>query len=108
MDSVTSGITHTSLARLRAAIRARELSFPAQVPTFPRQSRADIQWRLVILYFVRGWSCSQLARRYGLTSRRIGQLLSHWVEEATLLGYVEEIPAEAAITSSAMRDARAA
>jgi hypothetical protein len=81
---------------LREAIRNREVSFPAQVPRFPEQSNAEAQWRLATLYFVRGWTSERLAGRYHLSSSRIRQLLRDWVECATGLGYVQEIPAESA------------
>ena len=35
---------------LRQAIRANQIHFPVPVPIFPRQYRADIQWRLAELY----------------------------------------------------------
>ena len=82
------------LGRLRRAIHNREVSFPAQVPSFPRQHSVKIQWRVVTLYFVRGWTCEQLADRYGVTSHRVRQLLRRWVDRATALGYLQEIPAE--------------
>jgi hypothetical protein len=91
-------IAHERLARLRQAIRKREISFPAQVPSFPRQHSADIQWRIVTLYFVMGWACEQLADRYHVTPSRIRQLLRRWVESAKALGYLQEIPAESALT----------
>src|ERR1700732_5353213 len=77
---------------LRTAIQANKVSFPAQTPCF-NQSRADIQWRLVQLYFVRGWNCVHLARRYNLTRQRIEQLLAQWVDCASKLGFLQEMPA---------------
>ena|SRR5208283_3305695 len=85
------------LARLRQAIWNREISFPAQVPSFPRQHSAEIQWRVVTLYFVRGWTCEQLADRYRVTASRVRQLLRLWVECARALGYLQDIPAESSI-----------
>ena len=93
-DSVN--IAQISLRRLRAAIQNHEVSFPAQVPIFECQSRSDIQWRLVELYFVRNWSCPQLGERYGVTMERARQLISQWVQRAVVLGYLQEIPAAAA------------
>ena len=86
-------IAQTSLRRLRTAIQNHEVSFPAQVPIFSCQSRSDIQWRLVDLYFVRNWSCAQLGERYGVTMERARQLISQWVQRAIVLGYLQEIPA---------------
>jgi hypothetical protein len=77
---------------LRKAIQTNRVSFPARTPCF-NQSRADIQWRIVQLYFVRGWNCVQLARRYNLTRQRIEQLLAQWVDCAATLQYLQEIPA---------------
>jgi hypothetical protein len=95
------------LARLRQAIRNREVSFPAQVPSFPRQYSVKIQWRVVTLYFVQGWTCEQLADRYGITPRRVRQLLRGWVEYATAHGYLQEIPAESLMAAQS-EDAAAA
>ncbi|MBV8906336.1 MAG: hypothetical protein JOZ22_22080 [Acidobacteriia bacterium] len=85
-------IEQLSLRRLRAAIQKDEISFPSQVPVFARQSRADIQWRLVELYFVCNWSCAALGRRYGVSMERARQLISQWVRRAVFLGYLQEIP----------------
>ena len=41
---------------LRDSIQANEVHFPVPIPIFPYQHRPEIQWRLVELYFVRGWS----------------------------------------------------
>jgi hypothetical protein len=91
---------HRRLPLLREAIRNREVTFPAQVPSFPQQYGAEAQWRLVTLYFVRGWTSEQLAGRYRVTTSRVRQLLRHWVDCATRLGYVQEIPAENEFVSS--------
>ena len=88
-------IARMSLLQLRAAIQNNQVSFPAQVPTFACQSRADVQWRLVELYFVRNWSCSQVGERYGATLERARQLIKNWVNRAISLGYLQEIPADA-------------
>jgi hypothetical protein len=81
-----------TLRELRTAIQNNRISFPSQVPVFACQSRADIQWRLVELYFVHNWSCAELGERYGVAMERIRQLLSQWVYRATVLGYLQEIP----------------
>jgi two-component system, OmpR family, KDP operon response regulator KdpE len=85
-------IAQLSLRRLRKVVQIGGISFPSQVPVFPRESRADIQWRLVTLYFVQNWSCSALGKRYGITMERVRQMLSSWVRRAALLGYLQEIP----------------
>jgi hypothetical protein len=90
---VLVNIAQISLRRLRQAIQNNEVSFPSQVPTFLCQSRAEIQWRLVELYFVRNWSCSELGERYGVTMERARQILFNWVQRAIVLGYLQQIPA---------------
>ena len=81
------------LAILRREMQHRSLSFPSQIPSFAQQQqKQDVQWRVVALYFVRGWSCGDLARRYALTPGRIRQLIRKWVERAAALGYVQRIP----------------
>jgi len=94
---VPVNIAKISLRRLRNAIQNHEVSFPAQVPVFSCQSRCDIQWRLVELYFVRNWSCPELGKRYGITMERARQLISQWVQRAVVLGYLQEIPAAASL-----------
>jgi len=102
-------IAEMRISALRDAIRSNQVSFPSQTPCFPNQSRADIQWRLVQLYFVRGWNCLQLARRYNLTRQRIEQLLAQWVETAARLGYLQETspPDPAAVNEHVLMAARA-
>jgi DNA-binding winged helix-turn-helix (wHTH) protein len=85
-------ISEMSLDRLRKALRENRVSFPAQVPTFHGQKRADIQWRVAELFFVHQWSCTRLAPRYGLCPGYIRLIISHWVRRAAVLGYVQEIP----------------
>jgi hypothetical protein len=89
---VSVNIAQMSLRRLREAIQNNEVSFPSQVPTFLCQSRAEIQWRLVELYFVQNWSCSELGERYGVTMERARQILFNWVQRAIVLGYLQQIP----------------
>ena len=77
---------------LQEAIRGNRVSFPSQAPVYNRQSRADIQWRLAVLYFVRGWSLSGVARRYGMSRERAGQIITAWRVLSVQLGYIQEIP----------------
>jgi hypothetical protein len=79
---------------LRTAIQENRASFPAQAPAFSTHSRAEIQWRISVLYFVRGWSIRDLAERYGLCSARVQQLLSAWRKYAISANYIQEIPPE--------------
>jgi len=68
---------------------------------FGGQSRRDVQWRLAVLYFIRGWSTRQIARRYGLTRERCGQLISDWRIRAVNMGYIQDItPDESGNASS--------
>jgi hypothetical protein len=85
-------IAETSLRRLRRSIQTNEVSFPSQVPIFQRQSRVDVQWRLVELYFIHNWSCAGLGKRYEITEERVQQIIKHWVKRAKLLGYLQELP----------------
>ena len=80
---------------LRQAIHANRIHFPVPVPIFQSQFRPDIQWRLVELYFIRGWSSKKLADRYGVTARRIQQSLRHWAGRAMERGYLQDIPPDA-------------
>jgi hypothetical protein len=84
-------IGQMTLRSLRKAIQENEVSFPAQVPVFPKQSRADIQWKLVQLYFIRNWSPRGIAQRYRMTSERVRQVISQWVRRAAALGYLQEV-----------------
>jgi hypothetical protein len=77
---------------LRRAIRTNQVSFPAAAPVFPKQSRADIGWRLALLYFVRCWSLNDIARRYRLSRERAGQIVKIWRVLAVQSGYIQEIP----------------
>jgi len=85
-------VRELKLAQMRKAIRANAVSFPSQVPTFDRHDRADLQWKLVQLYFVRGWSCQDIASRYGLCQQRIRQILTVWKRRAVETGYIQYIP----------------
>jgi hypothetical protein len=85
-------LSHIGNPRLQSAISRNLVSFPAQAPVFPRQSRTDIQWRVALLYFVRGWSFSDIARRYGLTRSRAGQIARDWRKACVASGYIQEIP----------------
>jgi hypothetical protein len=91
-----AAIASARLDNLRMAIRDNRVSFPSQVPIFVCQHRVEIQWRLVSLYFVQGWSAVRIARRYKVSSRRVQQLLRQWVSRARTLGYLQEIPTEKA------------
>jgi len=76
---------------LRQAIRANQIHFPVPVPIFPRQYRADIQWRLAELYLVHGWPPGKLAQRYGISCTRVRQSVRNWVCRARILGYLQPV-----------------
>jgi len=87
-------VTALSLRFVREAIRSHRFSFPSQVPIFLHLHRPDIQWRIVLLYFIHGWPSVRIAARYGMTRERVMQLLRQWTSRAILRGYVGRIPTE--------------
>ena len=76
---------------LQVAIRRNLVSFPSQAPIFGRFPRRETQWRIAVLYFVRGWTTRQIAERYGLTRERCGQILSEWRSRAVNMGYIQDV-----------------
>lgn len=89
--------------QLREAIRNNQASFPAQIPTFSRHTRPDLQRKLVQLYFVNGWSAPQIRERYHLGGQRFQQILSMWKNRAIELGYIQAIPPDPRIVLSSLR-----
>ncbi len=85
-------IEEFSLNELRRKIRQNRVSFPAQVPTFAKHDRPDLQRKTVQLYFLLGWSCDRIAQRHGLLRQRVQQILSTWKRRAIQMGYIQEIP----------------
>jgi transposase len=77
---------------LRAAIRENRVSFPAQIPTFAKHDRPDVQRKVVQLYFVLGWPSERIAPRYRLSRIRVQQILKTWMTRAVELGYIQSIP----------------
>ena len=51
-------------AVLRRAVRQNIVSFPSQIQAFLRRPAADMQCRVVLLFFVRGWTSIQIAARF--------------------------------------------
>jgi hypothetical protein len=78
--------------QLRAAVRANLVSFPSSVPTFERHDRPDLQWKIVQLYFTRGWGYETIALRFGLVHQRVAQILKTWKRRAIETGYIQHIP----------------
>ena len=79
---------------LQTLVRGNFVCFPSQAPVFGQRSRRDLQWRLAVLYFVRGWSTRSVANRYGLTRERCGQIISDWRIRAVALGYIQDVTPE--------------
>jgi hypothetical protein len=81
-----------SIYRVRGAIRNQMLSFPAQAPLFSRHSKPDREWRMAVLYFIHGWQCRDLARRFEITPVRVRQILGEWKRRAVQVGFIQSIP----------------
>jgi len=79
---------------LRQAVQENLVSFPSQVPAFEKRSRPDLQQKIVVLYFVLGWTMDDIAQRYGLGRQRMGQILTAWRIRAVKEGYVQAIEPE--------------
>ena len=94
-DSRPSTLVHPGNSVLRRAIRSNIVTFPSQIPAFLKQPSADMQWRVVLLFFVRGWSSAEIARRFDIPRHRISEILNDWSIRALALGYVQVIDAEA-------------
>src|SRR5258708_30215716 len=86
---------HSGSAVLRRALRRNIVSFPSQIPVFLKQPPADMQWRMVLLYFVRGWSSAKIAARFNVPTHWIRKSLNAWSVRALALGFVQVIDPEA-------------
>lgn len=80
------------LNQLRKAIRANQVTFPSQVPTFTKQHRPEVEWQFVQLYFVRGWAAGAIAKRYTCSREFVRQVLTQWKRHAVSAGYLQPIP----------------
>lgn len=80
---------------LRRAIRKNIVSFPSQIPVSSMHLPDAVQWRMVLLYFVRGWSQADIAGRFKVPKHRVFHHLNNWAVRALALGYVEIIDPEA-------------
>jgi hypothetical protein len=87
-------VSELALYQLREAIRENKVSFPSQVPALVRQEPKyrDLQWRLVSLYFIRGWPLTDLSKRYGLSRGHVWRILAEWHRHAWSAGYLQAIP----------------
>jgi hypothetical protein len=91
-DTAETTLYEMRIDNLRKAIRKNEVSFPSQVPTFPKHDRPDVQQKLAQLYFVLGWNSPKIGVRYGLSRLRVHQILSTWTRRAVEAGYIQSIP----------------
>jgi hypothetical protein len=78
-------------AVLRRAVRQNIVSFPSQIQAFLRRPAADMQCRVVLLFFVRGWTSIQIAARFGVPKHVIRGILNEWSVRALALGYIQVI-----------------
>jgi hypothetical protein len=76
---------------LRQAVQENLVNFPSQVPVFMKQARPDLQQKLVLLYFVHGWTMDDIANRYSLGRQRIVRILTAWRTSAVKEGYIQAI-----------------
>ena len=76
---------------LRTAITRNLVSFPAQIQPFMKRASGDLQERIVMLYFVRGWSVRMICERYDLSKAMAHKLLAEWRIRAIESGYIQEI-----------------
>ena len=81
-------------AVLRRAVRGNIVSFPSQIQAFLRRPAADMQCRVVLLFFVRGWTSIQIAARFGVPKHVIRGILNEWSVRALALGYIQVIDPE--------------
>ena len=62
-------------AVLRRAVRRNIVSFPSRVPVLLKIPADEMQWRAVLLYFVRGWSSAEIGARFRVPKHQIRQVL---------------------------------
>lgn len=92
INSLPSGIAalgETGNRVLREAITNNLVTFPSQVPIFKKMTRPDLQAKIAILYFVRGWSMNEIAERYNLARQRVEQIITQWRIRAVAEGYIQ-------------------
>src|ERR1035438_7459357 len=86
---------HPGSGILRRAIRGNIVCFPSQIPSFPKGSQAEMQWRMVRLFFVRGWWGGEVAERFQVPNHRVWTLLNGWSVRAMAQGHIQVIDPEA-------------
>jgi len=87
-------LLHPGNAMLRRAIQENLVSFPSQIPVFSKQARPEMQWKAVLLFFVRGWPICDISARFGVGTHRISKVVDEWATRAIALGYIQVIDAE--------------
>jgi hypothetical protein len=98
-DSKAMSVALIGNGTLRSAIRRNLVSFPSQIPTLVKHG--DLQERVVLLYFVRGWQMRAICDRYGLSKSTVQKLILEWKIRAVSAGYIQEIhPKELAALAS--------
>jgi len=86
---------HPGCAVLRRAVRENIVSFPSQITAFLGRPSADMQCRVVVLFFVHGWSSVDIAGRFNVPKHLIWGILNEWSVRALALGYIQVIDPEA-------------
>jgi hypothetical protein len=76
---------------VRAGVRNNLITFPSEVPVFKKTTRPDLQAKFAVLYFIRGWSTTQIGLRYGLGRQRVAQIITRWRVRAVRQGYIQLI-----------------
>ena len=86
---------HPGSGILRRAIHGNMVSFPSQIPNALKRPPAEMQWRMVVLFFVRGWSAAKIAARFHVPRHRVWTLLNEWSVRAMAQGHIQVIDPEA-------------
>src|ERR1019366_4580380 len=86
---------HPGSAALRRALRSNIVCFPSRIPILLKQPPPDMQWRMVLLFFVLGWSSARIAVRFDVPKHRIKKGLNEWSARALALGHIQIIDPEA-------------
>lgn len=86
---------HPGCAVLRRAVRENIVSFPSQIVAFLRNPPADMQCRVVLLFFVHGWSSVDIAARFNVPKHLVWGVLNDWSVRALALGYIQVIDPDA-------------
>ncbi len=76
---------------VRAGIRNNLVTFPSEAPVFKKTTRPDLQAKIAVLYFVRGWSTARIGQRYDLGRQRVAQIVTKWRIRAVRQGYIQLI-----------------